>query len=62
MLFLLLAAVNFSSLTAPPFWDDFMGVQTQAVFLARNNLSLSSLLNAPPNCEGPCYYLFSVLS
>lgn len=62
LLFLLLAAVNFDSLTAPPFWDDFMGVQTQAVFLARNHLSLSALLNAPPNCEGPCYYLFSVLS
>ena len=62
VLFLLLAAINFSSLTTPPFWDDFMGVQTQAVFLARNNLSLSALLNAPPNYEGPCYYLFSVLS
>jgi len=64
VLFLLLAAVNFSSLTTPPFWDDLIGVQTQAVFLARTKLSLSALLNAPRLGEGhaACYYLPSVLS
>ena len=64
LLFLLLAAVNFDSLTTPPFWDDLIGVQTQAVFLARNHLSISALLNAPRLGEGhaACYYLPSVLS
>ena len=64
LLFLLLAAVNFDSLTTPPFWDDLIGVQTQAVFLARNDLSLSALLNAPRLGEGhaACYYLPSLLS
>lgn len=62
VLFLLLAAVNFSSLTTPPFWDDLIGVQTQAVFLARNNLSLSALLNAPRGGNAACYYLLSLPS
>ena len=62
LLFVLLAAVNFDSLTAPPFWDDLIGVQTQAVFLARNNLSLSALLNAPRGDGAACYYLLSIPS
>lgn len=61
LLFLLLAALNFSSLSAPPFWDDLIGVQTQAVFLARNHLDLTALLNCPRGDGSACYNPFSIL-
>lgn len=61
LLFLLLAALNFSSLSAPPFWDDLIGVQTQAVFLARHRLDLTALLNYPSGDGSACYNPVSIL-
>ena len=61
LLFLLLAALNASSLSAPPFWDDLIGVQTQAVFLARHQLSLSALLASPRGAGSACYNPIALL-
>lgn len=62
LLFLLLAAVNFNSLTAPPFWDDLIGVQTQSVFLARCRLDVSALFSSPREAGSACYNPISILS
>ena len=61
LLFLLLAALNISSLTAPPFWDDLIGVQTQAVFLARHHLSFAELFASPRTAGSACYNPLSIL-
>jgi len=62
LLFLLLCAINASSLSAPPFWDDIIGVHTQAVFMARSRFDLAALLASSSEAGSACYNPFSVLS
>ena len=61
-LFLLLLFFNFDSLTAPPFWDDIIGLHTQSVWLARNQFDLQGLISAPRSPGSPLYNLFSPMA
>ena len=60
--FLLLLILNCDSLTAPPFWDDIIGLHTQAVWLARNNFDFSALAAFESSSGTPCYNLLSPLA
>lgn len=60
--FFSLLLLNADNLFAPPFWDDIIGIHTQAVWLARNSFDMAALLRIPPGPGNPCYNLLNPLS
>ena len=60
--FFSLLLLNADNLFAPPFWDDIIGIHTQAVWLARNGFDMAALLRIPPGPGNPCYNLLNPLS
>lgn len=61
LLFTLLMFLNIDSWFAPVFWDDIIGLHTQAVWLARNNFDLPRLISSPRTPGTPFYNLLSPL-
>ena len=55
ILFFLLMLLNADSWFAPPFWDDIIGLHTQAVWLARNNFDFPALLSSGTLPGSPLY-------
>ena len=66
-IFCLLLLLNSDSLAAPPFWDDIIGVHTQAIWLARNDFDIPTLFgmsrvagSAFYNPTNPLCWIFAV--
>ena len=54
--------LNADSWFAPPFWDDIIGLHTQALWLAKNQFDLAGLASAPKTPGSPLYNLFNPMA